>query len=580
MIKGIVFDFDGLIIDTESLWYSAFNEVLQDYGMELPVEVFAQCVGTSDEALHAFIEEKLGAESIETIVKLARENHSLKTEQLEIRDGVKEYLTEAKTAGLQIGLASSSHREWVEGFLKKLGIRDYFSVIKTGDEVERIKPDPTLYLLAIEALGVAPQEAVAFEDSPNGARAATAAGLHCVIVPNESTKDLPFDKYSMRLESMAEVSLSEVIRQLEQTPAHKLDPNMSTDQEQRGDIEWHSPLEAPFRVSGLAWFGQEKLYRRLPLHPVEEIRPAVDSLANCTSGAQIGFRTNSKTVSVRVTLNGSAGMYHMPPTGECGVDAYIGRAGAWLHAGTARFEPGVMEYESPLFTSAEPELRSYMLNLPLYKGVKEIWIGLEPGAEVLPPEPYDSDQKVVFYGTSITQGGCASRPGMSYTNILSRRINLEFINLGFSGNGKGEPELARLCADIADPACLVLDYEGNADSTEHYCSTLPVFVDIYRKQHPDVPIIVISRIAYGREPFEPEAYEQRMKRKNFQRELVRKLKEAGDRHITFFDGEVLLPEPGEATVDGVHPTDAGFIQMADGIEPVLRKVLAGDLQAE
>ena len=216
MIKAVVFDFDGLIIDTESLWYSAFNEVLQDYGHELPYEVFAQCVGTSDEALHAFIEEKIGLESIESIVQLARANHRLKTDQLEIRAGVKAYLAEAKREGLLIGLASSSRREWVEGFLVKLGIREEFAVIKTGDQVERIKPDPALYTLAVEALGVQPAEAVAFEDSANGAKAAVAAGLHCVIVPNDATRELVFEQYSLRLESMSDMSLQNVIHHLEQ----------------------------------------------------------------------------------------------------------------------------------------------------------------------------------------------------------------------------------------------------------------------------------------------------------------------------------------------------------------------------
>ncbi|UHA75942.1 HAD family hydrolase [Paenibacillus sp. 481] len=213
-MKAIVFDFDGLIIDTETVWYLAFKEVLQGYNVDFPLEVFVKCIGTDDAALHAFIEEKLGVESIEIIMNLTKENHKAKMELLDIREGVKEYLIEAQNLGLKIGLASSSSREWVEGFLKQLQILDYFEVIKTGDEVEKVKPDPTLYIKTLEALNINADEAVAFEDSANGARAAIAAGLKCVIVPNEVTKEINFEKFHLRINSMSEMSLTQVISHL------------------------------------------------------------------------------------------------------------------------------------------------------------------------------------------------------------------------------------------------------------------------------------------------------------------------------------------------------------------------------
>lgn len=214
MIKAIVFDFDGLIIDTETVWYLTFKEVLQGYNVDFPLEVFVKCIGTDDAALNAFIEEKLGIESIDIIMNLAKENHKAKMELLDIREGVKEYLIEAQNLGLKIGLASSSSREWVEGFLKQLEIIDYFEVIKTGDEVEKVKPDPTLYIKTLEALKINADEAVAFEDSANGARAAIAAGLKCVIVPNEVTKEINFEKFHLRINSMSEMGLAQVISQI------------------------------------------------------------------------------------------------------------------------------------------------------------------------------------------------------------------------------------------------------------------------------------------------------------------------------------------------------------------------------
>lgn len=361
----------------------------------------------------------------------------------------------------------------------------------------------------------------------------------------------------------------------EEVSPHQLDQNMKAQNVATDELTWHSPLDEPFRVSGLAWFESNRLYRRLPAVPDYPIPSAVDILANCTSGGQIRFRTNSRYISVRVRLTAGSGMYHMPPTGECGVDAYTGGPGNWLFAGTANFTAGQLEYESRLFVNDSREWRSYMLNLPLYQGVNEMWIGLDSEAEISSPESYDSDKKIILYGTSITQGGCAARPGMSYTNILSRRMNREFINLGFSGNGKGEPELAHLIAQIDNPACLVIDYEANSCGTEQYKKTLPAFIRTYREAHPDVPIILVSRFPYGAEKFKPELVQERLERRDFQADLIQSLTDAGAHRLTFVDGTNLLgSHPGEATVDGVHPTDLGFMMMADYLEPIFKQVLA------
>lgn len=352
----------------------------------------------------------------------------------------------------------------------------------------------------------------------------------------------------------------------------QLDENMKVEGNS-GGFEWYSPLEAPFQIAGFAWLQEDHVYRRLPLQPDFPIREAVDTLANCTSGGQIRFRTNSSKVSVRIRLTNKTGMYHMAPTGEGGVDAYIGAVGEQIYAGTAGFVPTNQEYEGKLFADLPRELRQVTLNLPLYQGVTECWVGVEPGATIESPIPYESEQRVIVYGTSITQGGCATRPGMTYTNILSRRLNLEFINLGFSGNGKGEPEMAQVIAQISNPACLILDYEANTD-TELYTTTLPPFIQFYREQHPHVPILIISRVPYGLEPLYPEFAEGRMERRKFQSELVHSLREAGDSQIYFVDGSNLLgPNPADATVDGVHPTDLGFMYMADGLEPILKQIL-------
>jgi hypothetical protein len=227
-----------------------------------------------------------------------------------------------------------------------------------------------------------------------------------------------------------------------------------------------------------------------------------------------------------------------------------------------------------MYEKMERQPRAITLYFPLYQGVEEVQIGLEPDADISEPAKYASSKRVIVYGTSITQGASAARPGMSYTNILSRRIPLEFINLGFSGSGRGEPELAMLVSDISGPACLVLDYEANCPSPEHMEKTLPEFIRIYRDVHPDVPILVLSKIRYARELFDDALLEKRLRMQRFQRETVERLNRQGDRNIYFYDGSGLLGANfHECTVDGVHPTDLGFMRMADGLTPVLQKLL-------
>ncbi|MBP1988417.1 SGNH/GDSL hydrolase family protein [Paenibacillus eucommiae] len=354
----------------------------------------------------------------------------------------------------------------------------------------------------------------------------------------------------------------------------ELDANMSLELPQTGDTKWLSPLHAPFHIAGLAWFEEEGVYRRLPKSPAHKISNAVEELANCTAGGQIRFQTNSAVLKIRVKLQGAANMYHMPATGQCGFDCYIESEGKWLYYSTTTYDHTKTEYESVFFDALEKQNRNIIINFPLYQGVLDVEIGVEPNAEVIAPIPYKHAGRAIFYGTSITQGGCACRPGMAYTNILSRKFPLEFINLGFSGSGLGEPELAEIIATIPDPACLVLDYEANCLNAERMGITLPEFINIYRRVHPEVPILVLSKIKYAREQFFEEAMKARLAMKQVQEETVAQRQRQGDRNIYFYDGSELLGEDfEECTVDGVHPTDLGFLRMAEGLTPVMAQVL-------
>jgi len=350
----------------------------------------------------------------------------------------------------------------------------------------------------------------------------------------------------------------------------KLDKAMGPGQAGAADLAWHSPKQAPFHVAGLGWFEREGLYRRLPRQPRWPIRGAVDSLANCTAGAQIRFCTDSRRIAVRVKLRGPGGMIHMPATGQCGFDLYLETPAGLRYCSTAKWPFKDAAYEVTLFDGTPAGMRYAVLNFPLYQGVEEVSVGLDAAAAVERPRDWAWDRRVIVYGTSITQGGCAARPGMAYTNILSRRLNVEFINLGFSGNGKGEPELARLIAEIERPGCYVLDYEANAG--EGVRTTLEPFIAILREAQPEAPIVVVSRPKSAREQFSEQALSERLARRDFQRETVEKLAAAGDKRISFVDGGDLLGGEDwyETTVDGSHATDLGFMRMADGLESAIR----------
>ncbi|MCP8969642.1 HAD family hydrolase [Ectobacillus ponti] len=213
MVKAVIFDFDGLIVDTETVWYDVFREVFAEHGCDLPLEVFGKAVGTTDEMLlaHYYQYAKKPVEADE-LQRLADKRYSGRMLDLQPREGVLDYLQEAKELGLQVGLASSSSRAWIEGFLERFGIRPHFEVLKTKEDVAKVKPDPALYVQAAAALGVRPVEAIAFEDSLNGSIAARRAGLHCVIVPNQVTGHLAFTDYALRLNSMSEKALKDVVQ--------------------------------------------------------------------------------------------------------------------------------------------------------------------------------------------------------------------------------------------------------------------------------------------------------------------------------------------------------------------------------
>jgi hypothetical protein len=337
-------------------------------------------------------------------------------------------------------------------------------------------------------------------------------------------------------------------------------------------IIWFDPRNEPFDLVGFEWIREDKIYRRLPVNPDWPIREAVDKLADHTAGGQVRFRTNSRKILVKVELLERSGMYHMPATGQSGFDLYVIESGNQRYVKTTRFSQDEDQYQADLYNTDIKELRTFTLNFPLYNGVRSVYIGLEEDAVLEKPPPFGHTGKFVIYGTSITQGGCVSRPGMAYSNILSRKLDAQFVNLGFSGNGRGEPELARIISQIPDISFILLDYEANANT--EIVNTLAPFIDILREGYPSVPILVISKIRYASAMKGSKAYQSLMILRDFQKDLVAQRMKTGDKNIFFLDGSEILGEDfDECTVDGVHPSDLGSKRIADVLLKTIQEIL-------
>ena len=336
-------------------------------------------------------------------------------------------------------------------------------------------------------------------------------------------------------------------------------------------LRWLPLSTQNVEIDGLPWFSENggELFR-LPVARKDTYRKAVWDLAQQPSGGRIRFRTNSSTVAIRLEYPGPPEMGNMHAYGQSGVDLYADG----LYRGTAvpdeQAKPG-KTYEHTYYKDKPRTDREITLYLPLYSGVKVLGIGLDPDATIDRAKPFAVAKPVVFYGTSITQGGCASRSGMSYQAILARLLNLDFVNLGFSGNGLGEPELARAVAEI-DASVYVIDMSQNHKDVDALKQSYAPFLAAIRAKHPDTPILVNTPIYAARESWSPDA------RLDGMRELIRRVAaeriSAGDRHIEIVEGTDLLgPTRDGGLVDGTHPNDLGFQWMAEGFAARIGKVL-------
>jgi len=321
-------------------------------------------------------------------------------------------------------------------------------------------------------------------------------------------------------------------------------------------------------VSGLPWFAEDQpVLRRLPARLKDQFRKPVWDLAQHPSGGRLRFRTDALQVGVLAQFPDSSIMHHITAIGQSGFDIYVD--GEYVNSAWPAKDGAISKTWT---VGAERKIRDITIYLPLYKGVTIKELTLDAGAKIEAPPPFALPKPVVHYGSSITQGGCASNPGASCQAMVSRWLNVDFVNLGFSGNGMGEPALAEAIAEI-DASAYVLDFWGNP-SPEVYEAALPPFVEILRKKHPETPILVTSPFYVPGEALGGALAEAQKRKRLIARAFVEQRQKAGDAAIRFVDGlEMLSREQTVGLVDGVHANTLGFWFNAKGLEPHLRRAL-------
>lgn len=305
-------------------------------------------------------------------------------------------------------------------------------------------------------------------------------------------------------------------------------------------------------------------YCRIPEDWLGEMTPNVRALACNTSGGVVRFVTDSPRVGLRMKLASGGDMPHMPRTGSSGMDVYLGTGSEKRYVNTLKplFDEDFYEGATVL-PGGRTEVTVY---LPLYNGVKLLEVGIEPGAVVESPSKLTYEAPIAFYGSSITQGGCACRTSTCYPAVVCRRLDAKLLNLGFSGSALGEQPLAEFIATL-EMSCLVYDYDNNAPDSEHLRRTHLPFIRTILERRPELPVVFLSKTNY--DPNDPDDAVRR-------RLIYASYRWAEDNgyRAAFVDGSKLFGEDAElCTVDSLHPNDLGFYFMGRAVIEAVRGVI-------
>lgn len=355
------------------------------------------------------------------------------------------------------------------------------------------------------------------------------------------------------------------------TDITKIDKNLAASSNiESGDTEFYDITKAPFEIFGVMIPDEaDDKFRRMPREVAESVSEGVAALHSNTAGGRIRFRTDSPYITIMVEMPEVCRFPHMPLTGTTGFDAYRTDGREQIYVGTF-VPPNESErgYTAKIGGGFIGE-GDYIINMPLYNDVSKVYIGIKKGAKLSQSiSKYINEPPIVYYGSSITQGGCASRPGNCYQSIISRRLNRDYINLGFSGSAQAEQPMIDYIKTL-DMSVFVYDYDHNAPTPQYLKQTHKHMFDEIRGAKPDTPIIMISR---------PSAvvYPDTKKRLDIIRDTFECAKKDGDKNVYMIDGGEMMRKfcGNDGTVDNTHPNDFGFRAMAEGIGNCLERILS------
>lgn len=348
------------------------------------------------------------------------------------------------------------------------------------------------------------------------------------------------------------------------------------------EMTWHSAENLPLIGKAVDDATTSRRYYRVPDSLEGKVkRDALMWLGHHSAGMALRFASNSPFISVKWHNLEKGLMNHQTPTGTRGLDLYTQLPdGTWTFVNSARPDVNNHNTAARVISNMDPVMREYLLYLPLYDGIDSIYIGTAAESVLTPPATAlpDTSRPIVMYGTSILQGGCANRPGMAHTNILTRRLNREVINLGFSGNGQLDLEIADIIAAVPDPGLIVMDCVPNVN-IEQIDTLLVPFYNIIRAKHPDVPILFVEDPLFPHIRFDKGAREQVTTLNAFWKKRYEQLA-AKDPNLHYLPADHIIGTDYEATVDGLHFTDLGFLRYADLLEPIIRRIALPEVKVD
>jgi hypothetical protein len=349
----------------------------------------------------------------------------------------------------------------------------------------------------------------------------------------------------------------------------RLDPAMGVNKAAAENLTWHDVTT--WGVEGREWTGLERRhwFDRLPAAAEKTVTKAVWDLSRDSAGKMVRFKTDATAIHVHYKLRkATLGMPHMPATGVSGVDLYArDAAGKWRWVQVTR--PATQEVRAEIIKDLAPGFREYAAYLPLYNGVESLAIGVAPGAKFEGVAP--RTKPIVFYGTSITHGACASRPGMVHTAILGRRFDQPVVNLGFSGNGRMDAAVGDFLTQI-DAAVYVIDCLPNMTPAQVTEKCVPLVKQL-RAAKPDTPIVLVEDRRFTNDWITPAKSKFHDDNHAALRAAFATLQKEGVKNLHYIPGDALYGTDTEGATDASHASDLGFMRQADVMEPILRAAL-------